>query len=63
MATINLTKRAVDSAKAITGGDVYLFDDEVKGFGLRVKPSGIKSFIFSYRVPAIIVQTVFHGSS
>lgn len=50
MATINLTKRAVDSAKAITGGDVYLFDDEVKGFGLRVKPSGIKSFIFSYRV-------------
>lgn len=50
MPTVNLTKRVVDSAKPNPFGDVYLFDNEVKGFGLRVKPSGAKSFIFTYRV-------------
>ena len=50
MATINLTKRAVAAARCEQKGDVYLFDDEVMGFGLRVKPTGIKSFVFSYRV-------------
>ncbi len=50
MASVNLTKRAVDAAKPNKDRDVYLFDDEVMGFGLRVKPTGVKSFIFSYRV-------------
>ena len=46
-----LTKRIVDAAAGDPDGeDVWLWDSEVKGFGLRVKPSGAKSYIIKYRV-------------
>lgn len=45
----NLTKRTVDPAKAVAGRDVFIWDDELPGFRLRIKPSGIKSFIIQYR--------------
>jgi len=45
-----LTKRIVDALKADTGGkDVIHFDSEVRGFGVRVKPSGAKSYVLKYR--------------
>jgi integrase len=43
-----LTKRTVDAA-GTTDGAAILWDDEVKGFGLRVAAGGTKSYILSYR--------------
>ena len=43
-----LTKQAVDSA-ATEAGDKFLWDDSLPGFGVRVKKSGLKTFIVQYR--------------
>ena len=48
MTDIKITKRVVDSAEPRATRYV-IFDSEVKGFGLRVYPSGEKSWIFEYR--------------
>jgi integrase len=43
-----LTKRTVDAAQPRPGRYV-VWDSELKGFGLRVEPTGIKTFIVRYR--------------
>ncbi len=48
MATIKLTKRTVEDA-APGDGPVYVFDKDLKGFGLKVSKSGIKTFVVEYR--------------
>lgn len=45
-----LTKSVVDAAQPETGKpQTFVWDREVKGFGLRVLPGGTKAFIFQYR--------------
>lgn len=46
---VRITKRAVDAATPELQRYV-LWDFELKGFGLRVEPSGAKSYIVRYRV-------------
>src|SRR5690606_21316433 len=44
--TMRLTKRAVDAAKT----EGFLWDGELRGFGLRVTTGGHKSYVVQYRV-------------
>ncbi len=44
-----LTKRTVDALKPRPGRDLVVFDSELSGFGIRVKPSGRKSYLIQYR--------------
>ncbi len=54
-----LTEAAVKSAKPPTTGAVTLWDNEVKGFGVRIfapstrRPNGARSFFLNYRVDGI----------
>lgn len=44
-----LTKRLVDGLEPDPAGEVFLWDTEMKGFGVRMMPSGVASFIIKYR--------------
>lgn len=43
-----LSKRVVEGA-AVQEGDYFLWDDAMSGFGVRVMPSGRKSYLIQYR--------------
>lgn len=45
MATGKITKRSVDSASP-----GFLWDEELRGFGLKVTPAHAKSYVFQYRM-------------
>ena len=47
--TKNLTEPAVKRARAPKTGQTFLWDGAVKGFGVRILPSGSKTFWFQYR--------------
>lgn len=44
-----ITKRAVDALAPPESGQAFLWDSELRGFGVRVVPSGLKTFIIQYR--------------
>ena len=44
-----LTKKAVDALQQSVSGDSFLWDSDVRGVGVRLKPSGTKTFIIQYR--------------
>lgn len=48
-----LTKRSVDAVKVDPSSDVFLWDRDLRGFGLRVKPSGARTFVVSYYAPGL----------
>lgn len=57
---MKITKRSVDAAKP--ENDRYLvWDSELKGFGLLVLPSGVKSYLFQYRTPQGIKRRITIG--
>jgi integrase len=44
-----LTKRAVDALETPKQGQIFLWDSELRGFGVRALPSGLKTFVLQYR--------------
>ena len=44
-----ISKRAVDAASPDPARRYFLWDTELKGFGLLVLPSGVKSYVLQYR--------------
>jgi Arm DNA-binding domain len=44
-----LTKRTVDALHPRPESDLFAWDTELRGFGVRVKPSGTKTFLIQYR--------------
>ena len=46
---MKLTKAAIDKLKPNSGSDLFRWDDDLPGFGLRLKPSGVRSFIIQFR--------------
>jgi len=49
MSNQRITKRTVDAAKAGARAEFTIWDDAVRGFGVRVRPSGAKSYVVVYR--------------
>ena len=49
---MRITKRVVDAAKPDPKKRLcFVWDGELKGFGLCVLPTGVKSYTFQYRTP------------
>ncbi len=46
---MKLTKRAVERIAPEAEREVIVWDQDLRGFGLRVKPSGVRSYIIQFR--------------
>jgi hypothetical protein len=44
-----IMKRTIDALHAPEVGEVVLWDDALAGFGVRVRPSGAKTYVLMYR--------------
>jgi len=65
MAVLKINKRNVDAAAVPAARDEYFWDTELRGFGLRVTPRGVRSYVVQYRLkgrPARRMTIGIHGS-
>ena len=46
---MKLTKAAIDKLKPNSTADLLRWDDDLPGLGLRLKPSGVRTFVIQYR--------------
>src|SRR5215212_3047175 len=44
-----LTKRVVDALRPSAAGETFAWDSDLKGFGVRMMPTGVGSYILKYR--------------
>ena len=49
MATGKITKRTVDALEP-GAGDIFLWDEELRGFGLKLTHAGRRSYVYQYRL-------------
>ncbi|HWB49133.1 MAG TPA: tyrosine-type recombinase/integrase [Stellaceae bacterium] len=58
-----ITKQFVDKAAPTDGKRTVFWDDSLKGFGLVVQPSGVKTYVANYRVGGNLQREVIarHG--
>lgn len=54
MATEKITVSKIEKARPVAGKDTYLWDMEVKGFGVKITPSGSKVFLLQYHQPVTL---------
>lgn len=65
MASQSITIRTIEASKPCLGRDVYTWDSGLRGFGFRVTPKGVKSYVLQFRVnggPARRKTIGIHGS-
>lgn len=54
-----LTKRKIDSTNPKAGKEVVVLDDDPRGFGVRVRPTGVKTFFVLFTSPSTGRRTRF----
>lgn len=50
MTVTKITKRAIDALQPVANKDAYLWDTELKGFGVKCTPTGSKVYLFKYQL-------------
>ncbi len=46
-----ITKRFLDALKPSPDGEMFVWDSDLRGFGVRMKPSGSAAYLVQYRTP------------
>src|SRR5258708_647440 len=52
MSVRHITKRVVDTLETLKHHE-YVWDSELRGFGLRVTSAGFKAYVIQYRLPGV----------
>jgi hypothetical protein len=65
VARLKITKSNVEGAPVPEKNDAYFWDPELRGFGVRVTPKGVRSYVLQYRLPSRPARRMtigIHGS-